>query len=93
MGGKGGGGGAKNSLSLCLSLSLSGGELFSKPRAGHFELRSANCAQITVIGYALRLVCYGSIIFYQETNSIVHLVEIVMYDIFLISFAVYVKKA
>ena len=30
-------------------------ELFSKPRAGHFELRSANCAQITVIGYALRL--------------------------------------
>ena len=37
-----------------LSLSLSG-ELFSKPRAGRFELRSANCAQISVIGYALRL--------------------------------------
>ena len=31
--------------------------------------------------------------FHQETNSIVHLVEIVMFDIFLISFAVYVKKA
>ena len=31
--------------------------------------------------------------FHQETNSIVHLVEIVMYDIFLTSFAVYVKKA
>ncbi len=40
--------------SLSLSLSL-GGELFSKPRAGGFELRSANCAQISVIGYALRL--------------------------------------
>ena len=43
------------SLSISLSLSLYLGELFSKPRAGHFELRSANCAQITVIGYALRL--------------------------------------
>ena len=31
--------------------------------------------------------------FHQETNSIVHLVEIVMYDTFLTSFAVYVKKA
>ena len=31
--------------------------------------------------------------FHQETNSIVHPVEIVMYDIFLTSFAVYVKKA
>ena len=31
--------------------------------------------------------------FDQETNSIVQLVEIVMYDIFLTSFAVYVKKA
>ena len=31
--------------------------------------------------------------FDQETNSIVHLVEIVMYDIFLTSFAVYIKKA
>ena len=44
----------QSSLSLSLSLSL-GGELFSKPRAGGFELRSANCAQISVIGYALRL--------------------------------------
>ena len=31
--------------------------------------------------------------FHQETNSIVHSVEIVMYDIFLTSFAVYVEKA
>ena len=31
--------------------------------------------------------------FHQETNSIVHHVEIVMYNIFLTSFAVYVKKA
>ena len=31
--------------------------------------------------------------FHQETNSIVHLVEIVMYNIFLTSFAVYVKKS
>ena len=31
--------------------------------------------------------------FHQETNSIVHLVKIVMNDIFLTSFAVYVKKA
>ena len=31
--------------------------------------------------------------FHQETNSIVHLVEIVMFNIFLTSFAVYVKKA
>ena len=31
--------------------------------------------------------------FHQETNSLVHLVEIVMFDIFLTSFAVYVKKA
>ena len=30
---------------------------------------------------------------HQETNSIVHLVELVMYDTFLTSFAVYVKKA
>ena len=31
--------------------------------------------------------------FHQETNSIVNLVEIVMYDTFLISFAVYDQKA
>ena len=31
--------------------------------------------------------------FHQETNSTVHLVEIVMYDTFLTSFAVYDKKA
>ena len=31
--------------------------------------------------------------FYQKTNSIVHHAEMVMYDIFLTSFAVYVKKA
>ena len=31
--------------------------------------------------------------FHQETSSIVHLVEIVMSDIFLTSFAFYVKKA
>ena len=31
--------------------------------------------------------------FHQETNSIVHLIEIVMFDIFLTVFAVYVKKA
>jgi len=31
--------------------------------------------------------------FHQETSSIVHLVEVVMYDTFLTSFTVYVKKA
>ena len=31
--------------------------------------------------------------FHQETNSIVHLVEMIMYNTFVTSFAVYVKKA
>ena len=56
----------------------------------HNKINAAKTVHMEIVVYSNKKLIYH---FHQETNSTVHLVEIVMYDTFLTSFAVYAKRA